>query len=35
MTGTSVSERNGSTREKGTLSFTGVIHFLADEFLGF
>lgn len=35
MAGTSVSERNGSTRETGAFSFTGVIHFLADEFLGF
>ncbi len=35
MAGTSVSERNGSTSETGALSFTGVIHFLADEFLGF
>ena len=35
MAGTSVSERDGSTREKGALSFSGVIHFLADEFLGF
>ncbi len=35
MAGTSVSERDGSTRETGALSFTGGIHFLADEFLGF